>query len=121
VCQPGTHGTTFGGTPLACAVANSVLDEIEEHKLDDNIRRQGERLIARLTALIGSHGIQAVRGMGGIVGLALATDGAAAAAKLREAGLLLIPATGNVLRFLPPLNVGTAHIEEAVEIIKRTL
>ncbi|MDR1191913.1 MAG: acetylornithine/succinylornithine family transaminase [Verrucomicrobiales bacterium] len=121
VFQPGTHGTTFGGTPLACAVANAVLDEIEEHHLADNIRAMGELLKARLSAFIGTRGIKDVRGTGGLIGLALTVDGAAAAARLREAGLLLIPAAGDVLRFLPPLNVTAAHIEEAVEIIGRTL
>ncbi|MDR1145725.1 MAG: acetylornithine transaminase [Verrucomicrobiales bacterium] len=122
VFQPGTHGTTFGGSPLACAVANAVLDEIEEKNLADNIRRQGELLKQKLSALIVSGGpVGAVRGMGGMVGLALTVDGATAAARLAAAGLLLVPATGNVLRFLPPLNVGEAHIAEAVDIIQKTL
>jgi acetylornithine aminotransferase/acetylornithine/N-succinyldiaminopimelate aminotransferase len=121
VFQPGTHGTTYGGTPLACAVANAVLDEIEEKQLDRNIRLQGGLLMSRLAELIGKHGIKAVRGTGGIIGLVLETDGMEAAAKLTQAGLLLVPATGNVLRFLPPLNVGEAHVEEAVEIIRKTL
>jgi acetylornithine aminotransferase/acetylornithine/N-succinyldiaminopimelate aminotransferase len=122
VFQPGTHGTTFGGSPLACAVANAVLDEIEEKNLADNVRRQGELLKQKLSALIVSGGpVGAVRGMGGLVGLALTVNGATAAARLAAAGLLLVPATGNVLRFLPPLNVGAAHIAEAVEIIKKTL
>jgi len=121
VLQPGTHGTTYGGTPLACAVANAVLDEVEEKKLDQNIRRQGAFLMEHLQSLKGSHGIREVRGMGGIIGLALENDAPEAAAKLAEKGLLLVPATGNVLRFLPPLNVEQAHLEEALEIIVRTL
>ncbi|MDR0533566.1 MAG: acetylornithine/succinylornithine family transaminase [Verrucomicrobiales bacterium] len=121
VFQPGSHGTTYGGTPLACAVANCVLDEIEEKRLDENIRKQGEYLISRLASLVGSRGINAVRGMGGIVGLALESDAAEAATKLTQAGLLLVPATGNVLRFLPPLNMGKAHVDEALEIIEKTL
>ena len=81
VFQPGTHGTTFGGTPLACAVAGAVLDEIEVNRLDENIRRMGDLLIAQLQALVGTHGIVAVRGMGGIVGMALADDSIAATEK----------------------------------------
>ncbi len=121
VLQPGTHATTFGGTPLACSVANAVLDEVQEKKLDQNIWKQGEFLKAELGHMIGSHGIKAVRGMGGIVGLVLDGDPIQAAGKLTAAGLLLVPAGGNVLRFLPPLNVEQAHLEEALEIIKTTL
>ncbi|MDR2462775.1 MAG: acetylornithine/succinylornithine family transaminase [Verrucomicrobiales bacterium] len=120
VFQPGTHGTTYGGAPLSCAVANAVLDEIEEKNLAANIRAMGELLKQKLSGL-GRASIKEVRGMGGIIGIALTVDGAAAAAKLQQAGLLLIPATGNVLRFLPPLNVSEEHVEEAVGIIKKTL
>ena len=119
--QPGTHGTTFGGTPLACAVANTVLDEIQEKKLDLNIRKQGEFLKSQIKSMIGKHGIRDVRGMGGIIGLILEGDVFEANAKLAKAGLLLIPAGGNALRFLPPLNVEQTHLEEALEIIKKTL
>lgn len=121
VFQPGTHGTTYGGTPLACAVSLAVLEEIRSKHLDQNIREQGDYLKAELEKMKGSHGIAGVRGLGGMLGLLMEGDAVEAGKKLREQGLLLIPAAGNVLRFLPPYNVTRAELDEALAIIRKTL
>ncbi|MDZ4787785.1 MAG: acetylornithine/succinylornithine family transaminase [Blastochloris sp.] len=121
VLQPGTHGTTYGGTPLACAVSLAILEEIESKKLSENIRILGDYLKAELKKLQGRHSILEVRGMGFMLGLLMEGDVTLAGQKLREAGLLLIPATGNILRFLPPYNITRAEIDQALGIIRKTL
>lgn len=116
--QPGSHGTTYGGSPLACAVSLAVLQTIEEEGLADNIRRQGDWLIERLRALSEKTPIAEVRGLGGLVGVQLDAnqDALQVCDRLAEAGLLLVVAAGNVLRFLPPLNVTREDLEQALEI-----
>ena len=122
VFGPGSHGTTYGGSPMACAVALTVLDVVEREKLADNIRARGDELVRGLTALIGKQGVKAVRGMGGIVGLVLEKEEpASVVARLTKAGLLLVPAANQAVRFLPPLNVTAEEIAEALRIVQETL
>jgi acetylornithine/N-succinyldiaminopimelate aminotransferase len=122
VFGPGSHGTTYGGSPLACAVALTVLDVVEREKLAANIRARGDELLAGLNKMIGTHGIKAVRGYGGLIGVELENEEPAiAAARLAEAGLILIPAANKTLRFLPPLNVTAGEIAEALGIFEKAL
>ncbi|NJK92351.1 MAG: aspartate aminotransferase family protein [Blastochloris sp.] len=121
VFQPGSHGTTYGGTPLACAVSLAILEVIRSEGLEDNIRRQGDYLKTELEKMLGQHGLESVRGMGLMLGMQVFGDAMAAAAKLRENGLILVPATGNILRFLPPYNVSREELDQALEIIRKTL
>src|ERR1019366_7076606 len=69
VFTPGSHGTTYGGSPLACSVALTVLDVVEREQLAENIRARGEELKQGLQVLIGTKGIQEVRGFGGLIGM----------------------------------------------------
>lgn len=122
VFQPGSHGSTFGGSPLACAVALAVLDEIESKGLHRNIVEQGGRLLSGLRQMMTEKPlIMDVRGMGGMIGLALREDAAGACARLREAGLLTVLAGGEVLRFLPPYLVSPEEIDEALSVVRRAL
>ncbi len=122
VLGPGSHNTTYGGGPLGCAAANTVLDVIEDENLAANIRARGDQLLAGLRPLAGSHGITDVRGFGGMIGVVLGHEGAAdLATRLAEAGLVVVPAGTGVLRFLPPLNVTAAEIDEGVAIMWKTL
>jgi acetylornithine aminotransferase/acetylornithine/N-succinyldiaminopimelate aminotransferase len=122
VFSPGTHGTTYGGSPLACAVALAVLDVVEREKLADNIRARGDELVAGLTQLIGTHGVKAVRGYGGLVGFEMESGEAApVVARLTDAGLILIPAANRTVRVLPPLNVTADEVAECLAIIKKVL
>lgn len=121
ILQPGTHGTTYGGTPLACAVSLAILHEIKSKGLDKNIREQGDYLKAELERMKGSHGILDVRGFGGMLGVLMEGDAIEAVVKLRYLGLIVIPAAGNVIRFLPPYNVTRAEIQEALELWKKAL
>ena len=129
--SPGTHASTFGGTPLACAVALKVFETIETEKLDDHARFIGQYLMDSLTRLAIKYpnAIKIVRGMGLMIGFELqdgipslaGSDKAPSAqivSKLHEAGLLVIPAGTHVIRLLPPLNLSQAEASEAIQIIE---
>jgi len=121
VFTPGSHGTTYGGSPLACAVALTVLDVVEKEKLADNIYARGEQLLQGLQKLVGCKSIKEVRGYGGLIGMVCDDEPAAVVAKLTQAGLILIPAANKTVRFLPPLNVTAEEIDEALRIVEATL
>jgi acetylornithine/N-succinyldiaminopimelate aminotransferase len=113
----GTHGTTFGGNPLACAVANAVLDVV----LDDPAFLERVRLVAlyakqKLAALKDRHGavVEAVRGEGFLLGLKLKTPAGEMAQLLRKHRLLTAAAGDNVVRLLPPLIATEADVDAAV-------
>ena len=128
---PGTHGSTYGGTPLGCAVANEVLSIVEEEKLPANAREMGEYAKAALEGLH-SPFIKEVRGVGLMLAFELVADfserigdprpaSLALIARLHEAGLLSIPAGTHNVRWLPPLNVTRAEIDRAVAILRSVL
>ena len=122
--NPGDHGTTFGGNPLATAVANTVLQEIQLEKLLDNVNARSQQLIDGLTA-IQKHttAMIDIRGLGLLIGVAF--DDTVMVNNIIQAcydrGLLLISAKGNVIRFLPPLNVSASEINQALKLFESTL
>lgn len=121
--HPGNHGTTFGGTPLACAAALAVLDVIERENLMEKVRTQSVAWHAALRQLatdFPAH-VAGVRGMGYLVGVQMTSDPAPYLAALRERGLLAPSAGGNVVRLLPPLNATPAELAQSVEIFRATL
>ena len=134
---PGTHASTFGGTPLACAVALKVLEVIERERLDEHARKLGEwlkRELERLAAIY-PQVVTRARGLGFMLGLELAekipafagSDKTAAVQlvnRLHQAGVLTIPAGTQIVRLLPPLNLkpqeageGVAKIEEVIKAL----
>ena len=121
VFTPGSHGTTYGGSPLACAVGLAIMDVVDRERLVDNIRARGEQLRQGLQALVGTRGIKEVRGYGGLIGLVTEAEPASVIAKLTAAGLILIPAANQTVRFLPPLNVTEAEIDAALKIVAEAL
>jgi acetylornithine/N-succinyldiaminopimelate aminotransferase len=121
VFTPGSHGTTYGGSPLACAVAFTVLDVVEKEKLDANIRARGDELKRGLEALVGTRGVQEIRGYGGLIGVVTADEPAAVIARLAKAGLILIPAAHRTVRLLPALNVTAEEIAAALQIIHQSV
>jgi acetylornithine/N-succinyldiaminopimelate aminotransferase len=121
--QPGSHGTTFGGTPLACAAALAVLDVIEREQLLAHVTRASGPWLEALAKLVKEYPTQlvAVRGRGFLVGVQLASDVAPYVAAMRERGLLATPSGGNVIRFLPPLNASIDELARSVEIFRSVL
>jgi len=132
ILSAGTHGTTYGGSPLACAVGLKVLEVIEQEKLDTNAREVGEFLKSGLLALAQRYPtvLRTVRGLGLMIGLELTPDIAALpgdtsksqavrfANLLHAAGLLTIPAGTQILRLLPALNLRRVEAEEGLGIIE---
>ena len=119
---PGSHGTTFGGNPLASAVGNAVLDVVLGDGFLDKVQEMGTLLTERLTALAGNKSVYTgVRGRGLMLGLECVTPNMELFAALRENKLLALPADGNVLRMLPPLTIGEAEIDEACDALERAL
>ena len=119
---PGTHASTFGGTPLACAVSLAVLDAIERDGLIRNARETGAYFVKKLRALAAKHSaIKEVRGFGLMIGMEFNVEARPVVAKLAERGLLGIPAGAHVVRFLPPLNITRAEADEAIKKLDATL
>jgi acetylornithine/N-succinyldiaminopimelate aminotransferase len=117
---PGTHGSTFGGNPLAMAVANGVLDVILGDEFLDQVRRVAGALNQRLNKLVAEYPtvFAEVRGTGLLIGLRCEVPNAEVIEAARVHGLLLASAGGNVARILPPLIAGESEVEEAVTILK---
>ena len=117
---PGDHGTTFGGGPLVAAAANAVLDAFEEENLLDNVNEVGDYFISELKKL-DKEIIADVRGKGLMVGVELTKPGAEYVDKLREAGFLINCTADKVLRFVPPLIITKADIDEFVKALDEIL
>jgi acetylornithine/N-succinyldiaminopimelate aminotransferase len=114
----GTHGSTYGGNPLAMAAGEAVLDVVGEQAFLDNVKRMGERLRQALEQLIPNHDhlFDCVRGTGLMLGIRLKTESRPFVAHLRDNHGLLTAAGGdNVVRILPPLNIDESHIAECIE------
>lgn len=118
----GTHGSTYGGNPLAMAVGNAVLDLVTEPGFLDRVQRISGVLEGRLEQLVAKHPkiFTELRGQGLMRGIKCGPEVAEVAAKARDNGLLLVTAGENVFRLLPPLNIGEAEVEEAVAILDKT-
>ena len=127
--QPGSHGTTYGGTPLACAVSLAVLETIEREDLLANALHLGDYAQSKLKSV---EGVSEVRGIGLMLGIELggkfkelASGGTIVSqvvvTRLMKNGLLTVPAGPSVIRWLPPLNVSQAEVDEAISIFAGTL
>ena len=117
---PGTHGSTFGGNPLAMAVGNAVLDQINKNLLA-NVNKMSKYFIHELNKIKVKYPklIKEVRGIGLLIGLQLYEDQTEFIKKLMENKLLTIKAAENVIRILPPLNVKKSEIDIALKIISK--
>ena len=128
----GTHGSTYGGSPLACAVGLKVLEVMQREKLADNARQMGNYLTERLGKLAEQcpQVLRGVRGLGLMLGIELSpnianlpgdssrTQAVRFAQLLHQAGVLTIPAGANVLRLLPPLNLKQSEADEGLAAIE---
>lgn len=119
----GDHGSTFGGNPLACAAANAVLKAIQDEKLLANAEAVGEYLVGKLNALKEKYPelITEVRGKGLIVGAKLTRPGRDIVNECMKQGAIINCTAGDVLRFVPPLNITVAHVDEVIAILDKTL
>jgi acetylornithine/N-succinyldiaminopimelate aminotransferase len=115
---PGTHGSTFGGNFLASAVADAVVEEILSPGFLAGVEQAGARLRDGLERLLHQHPgvISEVRGRGLMLGMTAAVPAADLYARFREHRLLTVPAGGDTVRMLPPLNIEHAHVDEALAI-----
>jgi len=131
--HPGEHGSTYGGNPMACRVAKAALEVLRDERLAENAMARGQQLRAGLTSLMhsGQSVINLVRGRGLLSAIVVGTDekgsyGADGMAwdlclKMADNGLLAKPTHGNIIRLAPPLTISEAEIDEAVDIIGRSM
>lgn len=113
VLTPGSHGSTFGGNPVCCAGAYSILSRIDDRLLD-GVKTKSQYIFKELG---GAKGIKSVSGMGLMIGLETEKDAKEVVAACRDKGVLVLTAKTKV-RLLPPLNITDTQLQKAVEIIK---
>ncbi len=118
---PGTHGSTFGGNPLAMSVGNAVLDQIFKKSFLKNLNKISKYFIVELNEIKNNYPklIKEIRGVGLLIGIQLIKDQTKFIQKLMNNNLLTIRAAENVVRVLPPLNVKKHEIDMALKIIKK--
>ena len=117
----GTHGSTFGGNPLAMAVGNSVMDIISNKKFLNNVKNVSKYFFLNLNKIKDKYPkvIKQIRGKGLLIGIQLYSDQVKFIKRLMEHQLLTIRAAENVVRILPPLNVKKNEIDQALKIIQK--
>ena len=118
---PGTHGSTFGGNPLAMAVGNAVMDIVSSKKFLNNVKKSSKYFFSKLNKLKEKYPniIKEIRGRGLLIGIQLQTDQTKFIKKLMDNRLLTIRAAENVVRILPPLNVKKSEIDQALQIMNK--
>ncbi|MFE1243340.1 acetylornithine transaminase [Fictibacillus sp. NPDC058756] len=115
---PGSHGTTFGGSPLACAVSQSVLNIVFQDEFLKEVERKGNEFKETLADSLRSHPlVKEIRGKGLLIGIECERPAGSLIEWLEEHGLLTVPAGENVIRLLPPLTVSDEELETAAAII----
>ena len=120
--EPGDHGTTYGGNPFVCAAVAKVFELFEEQKVLDNVKENGEYLYEKLEEFAKENAcVKEHRGFGFMQGLEFTMPVKDIASKALENGLILISAGANTIRFLPPLVMQKAQIDEMIEKIKKCL
>ena len=118
---PGTHGSTFGGNPLAMTVGNTVMDIVSSKKFLNNVKKLSKYFLSNLILLKKKYpqAIKEIRGRGLLIGIQLQKDQTKFIKKLMDNRLLTIRAAENVVRILPPLNVKKSEINQALEILNK--
>lgn len=119
----GDHGSTFGGNPLACAAACVVLDALINDNLMDNVKEVGSYLKSKFEAYKEKYPtlIKEVRGRGLILGMELTRPGREIANECLDYGAIINCTAGNVLRFVPPLNITKEHVDELIAVLDKVL
>ncbi len=118
---PGTHGSTFGGNPLAMAVGNAVMDIVSKKNFLNNVKKLSKYFLFKLNQIKDKYPniIKEIRGKGLLIGIQLHKDQTVFIKKLMDNKLLTIRAAENVVRVLPPLNVKKKEIDQAIKIINK--
>ena len=118
---PGTHGSTFGGNPLAMAVGNTVMDIVSKKNFLNNVKKLSKYFLFKLNQIKDKYPniIKEIRGKGLLIGIQLHKDQTVFIKKLMDKKLLTIRAAENVVRVLPPLNVKKKEIDQAIKIINK--
>ena len=128
--NPGEHGSTYGGNPLACKVAMAALEVLRDENLSANSVKRGEQLRAGLTRIMDNSVIEKVRGRGLLNAIVInepkgaygdAGKAMELCVKMMENGLLAKPTHGNIIRFAPPLTISESEIDECLGIIEKSL
>lgn len=120
VLGPGTHATTFGGTPMICAAANAVLSELTPEFLEE-VNKKGEYFTKQVLSW-NSEKIHGVRGLGLMIGIVVDEQARAGLVKqIMDKGVLVLTAGKNVIRLLPPLTISYEEIDEALAVLKSVL
>ncbi len=118
IMTPGTHGTTFGGNPIACAAANEVLSRVAEKEFLDEVNKKGEYIREKLSSM---PNVKEIRGKGMMIGIVTEKDNAKeVAGKCVDNGLLILTAK-NLLRLLPPLTISYEEIDKGLSIFKKVM
>lgn len=118
IFQPGNHGSTFGGNPLACNTALAVIRTITEEELPARAAHLGERMLQKFrTSLAGVNGVADIRGCGLMIGIQLSEDCPELVERAKEAGILINVTAGNTIRLLPPLIISDEQADEIVRIV----
>ncbi len=118
VLTPGTHASTFGGTPLACAAACAVIDTFDREHILENVQTRSAYLMEKLSALSSKYPcVKGIRGLGLMIGVVMDRPSGPVLAILREKGMIALSAGETVLRLVPPLTVTQADCEKAVALI----
>lgn len=128
--NPGEHGSTYGGNPLACKVATAALQVLRDERLAENSQARGEQLREGLSQLVGNSIVSTVRGRGLLNAIVIdekkGSYGDAGKAMelcttMMEHGLLAKPTHGNIIRFAPPLTITKEEIDECLQIIETSV
>ena len=125
--QPGEHGSTFGGNPLACAVAMAALQVVEDENLAENANKLGKLFRERMQLLVDKHSmVKLVRGKGLLNAIVIEGDKESSKAydiclEMAANGLLAKPTQGNIIRFAPPLVITEDQLHECCDIIEQSL
>jgi len=117
----GTHGTTYGGNPLAMAVGNEAMDIVLEPGFLEHVNKVANYLSQQLGALVAGHPaiFESVRGQGLMLGLKMKVPNGEFITAAREAGLIVLPAGDNVVRLLPPLTLSEDDVRQGIELMNR--
>ncbi len=116
--QPGHHGSTFGGNPLACAAANAVIDTMENEQLVSRAAELGSRLAEGFIRQLGDlPGVREIRGFGMMIGIELERDCGELVQQALEQGLLINVTAGNVVRLLPPFVLTDDQVEQIIDTV----